>query len=406
MTKYTEISRPVSAVNHAAALASLFSALASLILFKWFGSRNAEYCLVAVVIFIAMPHIGDGMKFWDNPFYSATNWRRFGIKLFGQLGLFAGLAFTYFIFHGFFENFILPLSALGGNLVLLAIIATPFYIWLTDKSMTQPEDGLYQFGLCLLGGFRVANMEVLQQYLLGWVVKGFFGPLMAGYALKDMRWFLEIPISGELYQPSDVYEVSYRMFYFIDVIFAVTGYLCTFRLLNTQIRSTDPTMFGWVVCLLCYQPFWNLFSSNFFPYEDGYYWQDWLVNSPSLWLAWASLIVISTIIYLWAAVSFGIRFSNLTNRGILTNGPYRWMKHPAYVAKNLSWWLIAVPFVSNSGISTIIRDCTALALVNGVYFLRAKTEERHLGRDPDYVAYCKWMETNSLYAKLKALVVR
>ena len=227
---------------------------------------------------------------------------------------------------------------------------------------------------------------------------------MAGFALNDMHWFLDLPPVGGLQRPSEIYEAAYRMVYFVDVLFAVTGYLCTFRLLGAQIRSTEPTMSGWAVCLLCYPPFWDVFSKNFLNYEEGYYWNDWLADSPRLWFVWAFMIIGSTMIYAWATVSFGIRFSNLTNRGILTNGPYRWVKHPAYLAKNFSWWLIAVPFMSNNGYATVFRDCAALALLNGVYYLRAKTEERHLGHDPDYVAYCTWMEFNGLGGKIKKLI--
>lgn len=394
-------SRPVSAVSQAAALTSLFCGLAVLALFKWLGSQNAEYALTTVVIFIALPHIGVELSAWEKPFTRPTNWHRLGTKLLGQAGVFACLALTYFVFHGFFETFLLPLVAFGNQLLLLVIVATPIYLWATDRHMLQPEDGLYQFGLCMLGKFHAVDIAVIKQFLLSWVVKGFFAPLMAGYALNDMRWFLEVGLADVWQNASTRYDAAYRVFYFIDVIFAVTGYLCTFRLLNMQIRSTEPTMFGWVVCLLCYQPFWSLFSTNFLPYEEGYYWSDWLANSPSLSVLWAALILTATSFYLWASVSFGIRFSNLTNRGILTNGAYRWMKHPAYVAKNFSWWLIAVPFVSSSGAPTIIRDCIALALLNCVYYLRAKTEERHLMRDPDYVAYSAWMAENSLYAKIK-----
>mgnify|MGYP006999270707 CR=1 FL=1 len=35
-----------------------------------------------------------------------------------------------------------------------------------------------------------------------------------------------------------------------------------------------------------------------------------------------------------------------------------------------------------------------LAVVSGIYFWRAKTEEWHLSADPDYVSYWQWMERN------------
>ena len=90
-------------------------------------------------------------------------------------------------------------------------------------------------------------------------------------------------------------------------------------------------------------------------------------------------------VYLYAGErGFWPAFSNLTNRGIITNGVYAWCKHPAYVSKNLSWWLIAVPFVyyDKTTYLSVLRDCAALLALNGIYFLRARTEERHLSSDP------------------------
>ena len=44
-----------------------------------------------------------------------------------------------------------------------------------------------------------------------------------------------------------------------------------------------------------------------------------------------------------------------------------------------------------------MRNCLLLFGVNIIYFLRAKTEERHLSRDPAYVEYSNWIESNGLY---------
>jgi len=101
-------------------------------------------------------------------------------------------------------------------------------------------------------------------------------------------------------------------------------------------------------------------------------------------------------VFAWATATFGCRFSNLTHRGILTNGPYRWSKHPAYVTKVLSYWLITMPFIASTGLADAIRGCLMLALVGGIYFVRARTEERHLSRDPTYVAYALWMNEHGL----------
>ncbi|NOU02015.1 MAG: protein-S-isoprenylcysteine methyltransferase, partial [Novosphingobium sp.] len=115
-----------------------------------------------------------------------------------------------------------------------------------------------------------------------------------------------------------------------------------------------------------------------------------------LWL-WAALLVMLTGIYAWATVAFGIRFSNLTYRGVLTGGPYAFTRHPAYLSKNLFWWLASMPFFVTNGSSVdMIRNTFFLACVSAIYFWRAKTEERHLlGEDPKYRAYHEWMQHNA-----------
>ena len=53
-------------------------------------------------------------------------------------------------------------------------------------------------------------------------------------------------------------------------------------------------------------------------------------------IIWGAILVVLTGIYAWATMAFGLRFSNLTHRGILTHGPYAFTKHPAYMSKNAS----------------------------------------------------------------------
>ena len=116
-----------------------------------------------------------------------------------------------------------------------------------------------------------------------------------------------------------------------------------------------------------------------------------------LWF-WAAWLVFLTAVYAWATVAFGIRFSNLTYRGVLTNGPYRYTRHPAYLSKNLFWWCSTLPFlVMNDSFVDMVRNTFFLLCVNGIYYWRAKTEEAHLlAEDPKYREYYAWMDEHGL----------
>jgi protein-S-isoprenylcysteine O-methyltransferase Ste14 len=112
---------------------------------------------------------------------------------------------------------------------------------------------------------------------------------------------------------------------------------------------------------------------------------------------WGAILVALTGYYAWATMAFGLRFSNLTHRGILTNGPYAWTKHPAYLSKNIYWWLATMPFLVTSGSSgDMVRNTALLLAVSAVYYWRAKTEEKHLMADPAYAEYAAWMDRNAL----------
>ena len=74
---------------------------------------------------------------------------------------------------------------------------------------------------------------------------------------------------------------------------------------------------------------------------------------------------------------------------------YRWSRHPAYLSKNLFWWLSTLPVLTTGGWVDATRATLLLGTVGGVYWWRAKTEERHLGLDPDYRAYSAWMDRNA-----------
>jgi hypothetical protein len=170
---------------------------------------------------------------------------------------------------------------------------------------------------------------------------------------------------------------AYDMVFVIDCGWALAGYATESRWLGNKTRSVEPTAFGWAICICCYPPFNNLLGT-YLPLESGLH----RISSENVLLTFRAFTVLLFAIYASATVAFGFKFSNLTNRGIVSRGPYRFVRHPAYLCKCGAWWLENIPTLT-------ITKAIFLAGLCGVYALRAWTEERHLSMDPDYRAYKK-----------------
>ena len=57
-----------------------------------------------------------------------------------------------------------------------------------------------------------------------------------------------------------------------------------------------------------------------------------------------------------------------------------------------------------TGWTDAVRNAAVMACVSGVYYWRARTEERHLKLDPDYQRYWEWMERNGAVPRAFAWV--
>lgn len=324
------------------------------------------------------------------------------VKLAGLLGSLGFIAFCYWLlpeYRGeFYDRYY---QMLGIVLPPLISLALP-YFYLIDRHMRKPRDGYWHMGKLVTLQWAAVDRAILGQHILGWVIKGFFLPLMFTYMCNDLARFLTVDFA-KLSSFKFWFDFLYDSLYFIDVSLVSMGYLMSLRLTDTHFRSAEPTMLGWVVALMCYEPFWSMIGRQYLPYETNYKWGAWLWESPLLYGIWGSVILLLITIYVWSTVAFGARFSNLTHRGIITNGPYRWTKHPAYVAKNLSWWMISIPFMAQGTPDAALRHSLLLLALNGIYILRAKTEERHLSRDTDYVEYALWIEKHGMFRFIRFL---
>ena len=327
---------------------------------------------------------------------AAGSWPRSLTKLVGLLGSVGFIALLYWLFpeyasQGFYGNY---WAALRVVLPLWGLVCLPYIYWV-DRRLREPRDALWQMGRAMMLHWDDVSARVIGQHLLGWLVKGYYLPLMFTYFCDSLDKLLHYDLN-QLHGFKGIFDWAYFTLYFIDVALVSMTYLMSLKLTDTHIRSTEPTVLGWVVALVCYEPLWSLIGAQYLAYDTSGGWGSWLGGTPWLYGLWGSLILLLVLIYVWSTIAFGGRFSNLTHRGIITNGSYRYSKHPAYLSKNLSWWLISMPFMINVSVAQTVRCCLLLCLLNGVYYLRAKTEERHLSLDPVYCQYARWIEAHGL----------
>jgi protein-S-isoprenylcysteine O-methyltransferase Ste14 len=406
-TRKTPSARPKSAVSTGVGLAGLVGMLI------WFGI--ARYYLMSgpLAALVQVAACALPMVLWSifidkvhrNP-TTGIDWaappRRLSDTFDASLAKLAGLWATWAIIGALYAtirfysmgNYIFAMQVFTVGAVPLFVLSIPYILWI-DTRMTNPKDGAWAFGSWLMGN-RLADRSAMADHARSWAVKGFYMAFMlsivpGNYAnVVATRW-TDI-VSG----PVALAEWLIRVMFLIDVSMGTVGYILTMKPLDAHIRSATPYASGWAAALMCYPPFVMIGVGAPFNYAIGTYgednWWHWFDGSPVLLWVWGGLLVGLTAIYAWATMAFGIRFSNLTHRGILTHGPYAWTKHPAYVSKNAFWWLASLPFLVTSGTGDAIRNTIIMAMVSGIYFWRAKTEEKHLGNDADYRAYAAWMK--------------
>jgi hypothetical protein len=341
-------------------------------------------------------HASTGLDF-SRP-VAAWNFPRTLVKYLGLVVTLGVIGFLYWLLPEYHSKYYLTLHQVGVFLPWFVLAAFPYFLWV-DSRMTEPEDEYWHMGCLALGRWRRVDFQRLRAHAMGWLVKAFFLPLMFIWVSDDIRGLLLRDFRPFTFL--QFHTLALDLLSVLDVLFACLGYLLTVRVLDAHIRSTEPTLLGWAVALVCYEPFWGFAEPHYFNYYGTIRWDTWLNDLPWLRVPWGLAILGLMGVYTWATLAFGFRFSNLTHRGILTHGPYRFLKHPAYLSKNLAWWLIDLPFLSSAGLAGTIRQCLLLLALNGIYYLRAKTEERHLARDPVYQAYCRHMDEFGLWAQVR-----
>lgn len=413
--------RPSSAVGHGVGLAGLAGLLAWMLV-AWRYGMDGPYAGMTAIVACGLPMVAwsllvdrvhrnpsTGIE-WDGSPRPLRDVADISIvKLTGLWVTWGGIAILYALLRWYWDGgYRVAMDLLRFSAPWLLLISVPYVLWL-DRRLVEPRDAAYAFGQWVIGGAAgQADCGQVANHLRAWAVKGFFLAFMLSVVPANFAQVVH-------WNPAEVFESPVNLTFFliallfmIDVVFATVGYMMTMRPLDAHIRTANPYLEAWVAALICYPPFVLMGPGGPLDYHGGTAdWSHWLwASAAAQWVVGAMLVVL-TGIYAWSTVVFGLRFSNLTHRGVLTHGPYRWTRHPAYLSKNLFWWLSAMPFLSTSGnVVEAARNTVLMALVSAVYYWRAKTEERHLSPDPAYRAYSEWMARNGAMACLLLWVAR
>jgi protein-S-isoprenylcysteine O-methyltransferase Ste14 len=286
----------------------------------------------------------------------------------------------------YYDRIIPPMgwAALRAVVVGYLLLLPLYYATFSDDHAVKCRR--FWQGLCALPHRRPTPEEAVAFRAIA--VKAFFWPLMVSWLALQAHQLTantEVLLRFGTFFPHG-YRTIYHGLFVVDVFLFAVGYGVEHPRLGNEIRSVEPTLLGWLAALLCYPPLTWLtvdalgWSSPELPQ----------FRSTTLQVAAAVAMLLGVGVYVWATVALGLRASNLTNRGIVATGPYRWIRHPAYVGKNVSWWIGATPLfleLTSTDPWRLVPAILGTAAWSGIYVLRALTEERHLGSDPDYRAY-------------------
>ena len=395
--------RPTSAVSAGAGLAGLCGVVVWIALARTVG-MDGPYSALCNLVACGLPMVVWSLavdKVHRRPstgidWSIARPWRETRdtslVKLAGLFATWAAIALIYATARYYWSgNYLFSMWCLARAAPVVAVLAVPYVLWL-DRFLIEPKDGAWHLG-AWLSGVKGVEPSMVHAHLRSWAVKGFFLAFMLAIVPPGFGDFVRRDAAGIWRDPIALTGWLTTLMFVVDVAFATVGYVLTFRPLDSHIRSANPFAAAWAAALICYPPFILMQEGGPLDYHPGTSdWTHWLSDHPLLFWPMGLALVVLTAIYASATVAFGLRFSNLTHRGIVTHGPYAWSRHPAYLSKNLFWWLSTLPMLSLGTWADACRATLLLAAVSGVYYWRARTEERHLGMDPDYVAYSEWMD--------------
>jgi len=287
---------------------------------------------------------------------------------------------------------------------IYAVALIPFFLINHDR-YGKGFLTLTGFVKCFSKRFGVITPEE-KQAMLSTGVKFFFVPFILNaflahcrtlnYKIVDLCRWLKMDDFDRAHFIPDVsalyFHIALAVLYFVEIVPFVVGYLVESRTLNNKTKSVEDTWSGWFFCLACYAPFnsavASFFTTNYSEYIPAFQGLGQFGVVLQMTLNFVALLSVAA--YVSASVSLGWKASNLTSRGVVKTGLYRYVRHPSYLFKNVAWWLFSIGFAIHSAIAgnPFVWHLVALAVWNWIYYRRALTEELHLARtDPEYLTY-------------------
>ena len=347
-----------------------------------------------------------------------------GWFIFGLSNFHRGMITAQWQFGNVGIDFVITIRVLFACLAgLYAVVLVPYYLkypWLHSKAflffqglwfsavrMKRPVSRWRASRLASVHWrlpLKGALSPAAKQAALALLLKFFFAPLMINWCLDHAANMtnsvvqlidgINEGVRGRMLFDNWVFWAAFQLILFVDTFLFTIGYIVEVPALKNRIRSVDPTFFGWAICLCCYPPF-NGLTGQFFEWQSRDF--PGFANDTVHYVANIALLT-ALGVYSWASVALGLKASNLTNRGIIARGPYGFVRHPAYTAKNLAWWIGTMPglymMYAAQNWRGLVYGVFAMAAWTTIYALRAITEERHLlmanNGYAEYMQKVKW----------------
>ncbi|MBN1916151.1 hypothetical protein JW796_04155 [Candidatus Dojkabacteria bacterium] len=311
----------------------------------------------------------------------------------GFIGVYGISLLVYFFFIYLFVNLI-------------------YFLYCYTKKIPLGDSKIALLYSYLLNFFKPEKIKVdkkkLKTAILSIAVKFFFFPIMFSFFIG--RWpTVSLGVSNLISGKFDLFaDFNYTfdfiitLLFFFDTLIFTFGYAFEAKELKSEIKSVEPTFFGWFIALASYPPLntqTSQFLSNLPVFLFGNSANTFMITKTLVTFgsSGSSVVILRSLkiltlfaylLYVWATFALGTKSSNLTNRGIVSKGPYKFIRHPAYISKNIAWWIEG--FMRGLSLAGLV----SLLGWNIIYYFRAKTEEDHLLTDPDYKKYIKkvkWM---------------